>query len=88
MYAYVDMSETPQLGNAAVLHSARFPPPPKYHSNIASPFFNSCQVNNKDIFLYELWSSLLWENWLPYGFLGKMPNEEIIVGVLLYKAAV
>ena len=45
MYIYVDMSETKQLGNAAVLQSARFPPPPKYHSNAASPYFNSCQVS-------------------------------------------
>lgn len=44
MYVYVDMSETRQLGNAAVLQSTRFPPPPKYHSNPASPYFNSCQV--------------------------------------------
>ncbi|KAK4036254.1 hypothetical protein OUZ56_028317 [Daphnia magna] len=51
MYVYVDMSETRQLGNAAVLQSTRFPPPPKYHSNPASPYFNSCQIR----FFYHLY---------------------------------
>lgn len=44
IYAFVDMSETQDMGNSAILQSPRFPPPPKYHSNIASPYFNSCQV--------------------------------------------
>ena len=44
MYVYVDMSETSLMGNAAVLQSPRFPPPPQYHSNPLSPYFNSCSV--------------------------------------------
>lgn len=44
MYVYVDMSETKEMGSAAVLQSIRFPPPPKYHSNPSSPYYNSCRV--------------------------------------------
>lgn len=52
MYLFVDMSETKDIGNSAFLQSPRFPPPPKYHSNPASPFFNSCQVTTSYFYSY------------------------------------
>ncbi len=45
MYVFVDMSSTKDLGHSTVLKSPPFPPPPKYHNNPMSTYFNSCQVS-------------------------------------------
>uniref|UniRef100_T1JGN5 MAM domain-containing protein n=1 Tax=Strigamia maritima TaxID=126957 RepID=T1JGN5_STRMM len=38
------MQSRSELGSNAVLNSASFSPPPKYHGQIHSPFYNSCQI--------------------------------------------
>ncbi|XP_059480831.1 tyrosine-protein kinase receptor-like [Neocloeon triangulifer] len=43
-YLFVDMSKVKHLGATAILESDVFRAPPKYHSNIHSPYFNSCQI--------------------------------------------
>jgi len=44
-YLFVDMSKVKHLGATAIVESDFFYPPPKFHSNIHSPYFNSCQVS-------------------------------------------
>ncbi|CAB3381252.1 Hypothetical predicted protein [Cloeon dipterum] len=43
-YLFVDMSKVKHLGATAIVESDVFRAPPKYHSNIHSPYFNSCQI--------------------------------------------
>ncbi|KAF6214835.1 hypothetical protein GE061_009578 [Apolygus lucorum] len=45
MYIYVDMTGTYKMGTASELESPILNPPPKYHSNISSPYYNSCIVS-------------------------------------------
>ncbi|KAK9510514.1 hypothetical protein O3M35_005284 [Rhynocoris fuscipes] len=45
MYIYVDMSvKRLDMGTASVLESPIIYPPPRYHSNVSSPYFNSCII--------------------------------------------
>nr|CAD7260440.1 unnamed protein product [Timema shepardi] len=45
VYAYVLMAKKGrQMGDEAKLRSALFNPPPPCHSNISSPFYNSCSI--------------------------------------------
>ncbi|CAG2060727.1 unnamed protein product, partial [Timema podura] len=47
VYAYVLMAKKGrQMGDEAKLRSALFNPPPPCHSNISSPFYNSCSARS------------------------------------------
>ncbi|KAF4519176.1 hypothetical protein B566_EDAN008239 [Ephemera danica] len=47
MYMFVDMSKIKHLGAPAVMESDIFNPPPRYHGNISSPYYNSCQSHQR-----------------------------------------
>lgn len=45
MYLYAEMSGIGHsMGTASQLDSPIIYPPPRYHSNISSPYYNSCYV--------------------------------------------
>jgi len=53
-YLYVNMSTSigTKLGASAILESSYINPPPKYHSNITSAYYQSCFVSTFAICLH------------------------------------
>ncbi|XP_066909596.1 tyrosine-protein kinase receptor-like [Halyomorpha halys] len=92
MYIYVEMSgKHYHMGTVANLESPIINPPPRYHNNISSPYYNSCYISfyyhkhgtasgSLGLFLIELQENANRTNkiWWSYGEKGNKWQRQVI----------
>ncbi|KAG1700901.1 MAM and LDL-receptor class A domain-containing protein 2 [Nymphon striatum] len=53
-YLYIEANNYTLIGHSAILESATFRPPPRYHGDNSSQYYTSCKVTKK----YEIWGAM------------------------------